>query len=274
MSIDIEAMPFDLLKRLAMELPFNDIQHYCNTSKRFRQICSDPYFWKALYERDYLEDSDYPRPVEDYRGLYLYLTGKDLVYQGLVIEGDYNYEGSIGNIVDRILNRDDIAQDLQRQIDRRRQEIFEEVDKDLEKASSLRKQGTRLLNNTLRKRPPRYFPIPDPEAFAGLRSSVPDGTRSIPVWSVIDDLGYHGYDPDLRDGDLIGIYQNEDADLTQLPDMIIYIFRDEDGQLNATQSGRTILPHRLLEEIKTKGVTAAAITEQYKLPFDISDIDK
>ena len=256
-------MPLDLLKKFALKLDFDDIERYCRTSKRFQQVCQDPYFWKDLYERDFppfsgkkTEDS----PVEDYHGRYLFRRGVETYYQGLLTEIDqmgepFNAEEWFReDAVLRDLNRQ--QRELQRQIDLRKKEIRDIIAEYEYRGNRLKTEGLRMINNTYRTREPRYFTIADDNALDNALSGDIES-----LWDLIAELMYDGFEYDLREGDLIGIAGEETPNN---PRVMYYIYRIPIGRL-AISSGdaNSIVPHEL------RVLSPEDLEEKYNLPFKL-----
>lgn len=51
--IGLSSLPLDIQKKFALTLDYKNIINLCKTSKRFRLICNDPYFWRDKLKRDY-----------------------------------------------------------------------------------------------------------------------------------------------------------------------------------------------------------------------------
>ena len=234
------ALPLDALKKVALELDFEELQDYCMTSQQYRQVCQDPYFWKARFQQDFPEqDIDPKRPASDYRGLYLYFRGIRKVDEGEDIErapwtGEvYHLESEleddpeIERLERAVIRLEKEIEEYRVEVEKRKENIRRDITGKLTRGDQLKKEGFRLINNTFRTREPVDHDIPYDDVYPlwvdDLRTShLKKGLR--PLWKTIKEFTYNKIETDVRDGDIITLHGEREP-------LTLRVIRGEDGAL-------------------------------------------
>lgn len=228
-------LPLDVLKKVALELDFEKLQDYCMTSQQYRQVCQDPYFWKARFQQDFPwaigEDID-NRPASDYRGLYLYFRGIQKVDEGEDVERD-DWTNEVYDLEHELEDDPDIQalesriSELQEELEKRKETIRRDITDKLTRGDQLKKEGFRLINNTFRTREPLHHDIPYDDVYPQwvdvLRTNHLEKSPR-PLWETVGEFTYRDIEIDVRDGDTITLH-GEQGPLT------LRVIRAEDGAL-------------------------------------------
>ena len=53
---NINSLPQDTIGKIALDLSYKDISKLCETSRKFKNICNDKYFWRDYMEKNYLKN--------------------------------------------------------------------------------------------------------------------------------------------------------------------------------------------------------------------------
>ena len=62
----LEQLPNEILFKILLSLNPESLQNQCRTSKKFKAVCTDDYFWRLRFKQDYPEYFD----IKDMTGQY------------------------------------------------------------------------------------------------------------------------------------------------------------------------------------------------------------
>lgn len=291
---NIDTMPMDVLRTVAVKMDPWDLYNFCKTSRRMQSICSNQTFWKSRIVNEFPQINLTGIPESDYQGLYLYLAGVRIYEEAMNNKNRIDwyaapfYEQLQKNQIPRmqaIYDKYRLRGKLQTSNPRLKGDIARMNDKFAQEKDDMRYRIERdldirmgnaklLMYNRLRTRPPRYYEfMVSPQNIDLISDYIHPGIEGAPYPQLLHYLNRIGIGTmhDFREGDVIGLRARGNIYDPALPDRFVHIFYQGVGprigglhRFGSLRVEEGILPPYVL---MSRARNYHDLVREYNLPF-------
>jgi hypothetical protein len=220
----IQRLPADAIRKIALSLPLEDINHWCRTSKKFNDaICKSGVFWQSKLKQDYPRTSLKDLTPEKMRYKYQLMYANELANYDF--ENERNKDPRMGEIRAEVERLEAEIAKMHERIshleEHEMRDIYEEYE---DKGVEIRKRANKLKLEAIQYLPEGKGNFINVATDKETYNSILELHGSADA-SLINDLKKMGvlptdYVPKI--GDLIGISADE---MRSLPTLLLYIYK-------------------------------------------------
>ena len=248
----MQTLPFDVLKKTAVELPFSDLVKLCATSKAHRKICEDDYFWRDKFFYDFPDRYHSYVPPGMWKTYYYREVAENMV--------DYEYDEEIYEIQDQLSLLEEEREELQRRSRELGNQIAELNNRIRDRENLLYRQANKIIESAgkdkLVQLAPRYhfIYVENTPAYIALRR---DPYNKAAINRLIGSLASEApLGLGFQIGDLIEVMGSSET--------LIFIYITEDGPVAEVNR----LPKKFIDDQLALGRTVEDVQKAYGMGLE------